>query len=240
MASDADDRASRIRVVLGEDDFLARQGVIRVLEGLTDIELVASCGDLESLREAIARSAPDVVLTDVGLAPDHTDEGLRMAAELRSTHPEVGVVVLSANADPLHALELFADGSQRRGYLLKERLGDAEELRGAIVEVAGGGTVTDPHLIDELVAARRRGEDSPLHGLTARELQILGLIAEGYANAAIADRLAITKRGIERHINGMFAKLDLGDPRQVSRRVKATLVYLAGAGRGDARPTKQP
>jgi DNA-binding NarL/FixJ family response regulator len=220
-----------IRVVLGEDNFLAREGITSVLSGLDGIELVASCGDLDSLRASIEDVRPDVVLTDIRMPPDLTDEGVRLATELRSTHPEIGVVVLSQHAEPLYAMALFAEGSHQRAYLLKERLTEPGELGRAIREVAAGGALVDPRVVDELLSVQAGRELSPLAALTERERELLGLIAEGYANGAIADRLGITKRGVERHINAIFAKLDLSDAEDVSRRVKAALFFLAGEGR---------
>jgi DNA-binding NarL/FixJ family response regulator len=220
-----------IRVVLAEDSLLAREGIIAVLARIEGIEVVASCGDLDSARAAIERSGPDVVVTDIRLPPTQTDEGIRLAAELRRTRPEVGVVVLSQHAEPFYAATLFADGSHRRGYLLKERLRDPEELGRAVRVVAQDGALVDPRVVDQLVAAQHRRDSSPLRELSARELEILALIAEGRSNAAIAERLGITKRGVERHINSIFAKLGLGDHGDVSRRVKAALLFLAGEGR---------
>jgi DNA-binding NarL/FixJ family response regulator len=222
---------ARIRVVLGEDSFVVREGIAAVLGRLAGIELVAACDDLDSLRETVDRTAPDVVLTDIRMPPTQTDEGIRLAAELRETHPRIGVVVLSQHAEPLYATALFANGSYRRAYLLKERLRDAAELERAIHEVAEGGALVDPRVVDRLLAARHRREHSPLRSLTPRELEILALIAEGRTNHAIGERLGITRRGVERHINGIFAKLELGDSDDVSRRVMAALVYLSGEGR---------
>jgi DNA-binding NarL/FixJ family response regulator len=217
-----------IRIVLGEDSWLAREGIASALGSIEGIELVAACADLDELRAAIEQESPDVVLADIRMPPTNTDEGVRLAAELRSTHPDVGVVVLSQHAEPSYATTLFDHGSARRAYLLKERVKDREELRRALQEVADGGSVVDSRIVDELVAFQRRREDSKLDQLTARELEILGLIAEGQSNAAIAARLVVTKRAVERHINAIFWKLDLGDSEDVSRRVKAVLLYLNG------------
>jgi DNA-binding NarL/FixJ family response regulator len=225
-----------IRVLLGEDNLLAREGLASILERLEGIELEGWCRDLDALRAAIDRTSPDVVLTDVRMPPTYLDEGIRLAIELRSTHPRTGVIVLSERADPAHATALFAHGSYRRAYILIERVLDARELARAVGEVAAGGAVVDPRIVDVLLAAQRRRGRSPLCRLTAREREILGLIAEGHANAAIADRTEITKRGVERHINSIFAKLDFDECGDVSRRVKATLLYLADERRlGDGR-----
>jgi DNA-binding NarL/FixJ family response regulator len=217
-----------IRVALGADDFLEREGITRVLEHIDGIELVAACAGSDELRREIERTEPDVVLADVA-RPAEASAGIALAAELRSTHPRIGVVVLSDRAEPGHATALFAEGSYRRAYMLKDRLADAAELGRAIREVADGGAVVDPRIVDEFMAARRRRERAaPLAALTPREREILALIAEGLANSAIAERLSISKRGVERHVNAIFSKLALGDGEDVSRRVKAALVFLAG------------
>jgi DNA-binding NarL/FixJ family response regulator len=217
-----------IRVVLGEDSFIAREGIVRALEAIDGVELVASCGDFDELLAAVDDTRPDIVLTDIRMPPSNTDEGIRLAGELRASHPEIGVVVLSQHAEPVYAAALFEHGSDRRAYLLKERLKSREDLAGALHEVAAGGSVVDPRIVEELLGMQRRREDARLDQLTPRELEILGLIAEGKSNSAIADELVITKRAVERHINAIFWKLGLGDSDDVSRRVKAVLVYLGG------------
>jgi DNA-binding NarL/FixJ family response regulator len=217
-----------IRVVLGEDSFLAREGIVSVLQTIEDVELVGVAGDLDSLREVIDGESPDVVLTDIRMPPTNTDEGIRLATELRSSAPRVGVVVLSQHAEPLYASALFQQGSGRRAYLLKERVKDRVEFARALTEVADGGSVVDPRIVDELLAYQKQQHDSRLDQLTPRELEILGLIAEGRSNTAIASQLVITKRAVERHINSIFWKLDLGESEDVSRRVKAVLLYLHG------------
>ena len=217
-----------IRVVLGEDNFLAREAIRGVLQRAEGIELLVACSDLDSLRAAIDETHPDLVVTDIRMPPENTDEGIRLAAELRSSHPEIGVVVLSQHAEPLYATTLFEEGSERRAYLLKESLKDQAELSRALRTVAEGGSVVDPLVVEQLVEARRRREDARLEALTPRELEILGLIAEGRSNAAIAEKLVVTKRAVERHINSIFLKLDLRDAEDVSRRVMAALRYLAG------------
>ncbi len=217
-----------IRVVLAEDSFIAREGIVRALEGIEEVELVATCGDLDELRAAIDETDPDLVLTDIRMPPTNTDEGIRLAGELRDSHPKIGVVVLSQHAEPLYATALFDHGSDGRAYLLKERLKDREELGRALHEVAAGGSVVDSRIVEELLALQRRREDTRLDQLTPRELEILGMIAEGKSNTAIAEALVITKRAVERHINAIFWKLDLGDTEDVSRRVKAVLLYLRG------------
>jgi DNA-binding NarL/FixJ family response regulator len=217
-----------IRVVLGEDSLLAREGIVRTLEGDAEIEIAEMCADLETLLEAIDRLRPDVVLTDIRMPPSNTDEGIRLAMELRISHPEIGVVVLSQHAEPRYALALFDRGSERRAYLLKERLKDRDELGQAVREVAAGRSLVDMQVIDMLLTQKRRRGSSQLDKLTPRENEILAMIAEGRSNSAIAETLLITKRGVERHISAIFAKLELGEADDISRRVKAALVYLAG------------
>jgi DNA-binding NarL/FixJ family response regulator len=216
-----------LRVILGEDSYLASEGISRALSRIDGVELVATGDNLESLREAIERERPDVVVTDIRMPPTNTDEGIRLANELRVSQPETAVVVLSQYSDPQYATALLAEGSARRGYLIKEHVGDVAELRRALRTVAEGGSVVDPAVVEALVSSRRVQERSSLNGLTPRELEILALIAEGRSNAAIAATLFLTKRAVERHINGIFAKLDLGESESTSRRVRAALVYLA-------------
>jgi DNA-binding NarL/FixJ family response regulator len=225
-----------IRVVVGEDSFLARQGITSILDDIEGVELVEASADLDELRAAVERAAPDVVLTDIRMPPTNSDEGIRFAAELRSSHPEIGVVVLSQHAEPRYAMALFRAGSDRRAYLLKERLKDQAELSRALHDVAAGRSLVDSRVVDKLVAAHER-QDSELGRLSPRELEILGLIAEGGSNNAIATKLSITKRAVERHINAIFRKLDLGEPENVSRRVMAALLYLSGDGHPPAART---
>jgi DNA-binding NarL/FixJ family response regulator len=215
-----------IRVVLAEDSFLAREGVTHVLDSIDDVELVAACGDLDELRATVDEARPDVVLTDIRMPPTNTDEGIRFAGELRHSQPEVGVVVLSQHAEPAYALSLFEDGSSQRAYLLKERVKDRDELERALREVADGRSLVDPRIVERLVSARL--DDPGIEKLTAREREILALIAEGRSNASIAESLDVSRRAVERHINGIFVKLDLPADGDVNRRVKATLRYLAG------------
>jgi DNA-binding NarL/FixJ family response regulator len=216
-----------IRIALGEDSLLVREGIRRVLSGDPELALVAVVGDLDSLRAACARERPDVVITDIRMPPTNSDEGIRLATELRDTAPETGVVVLSQFADPIYALALLDRGSDRRAYLLKERVHNRAELIGAIRAVAAGGSMIDPKIVEGLVNARGHAERSPLNELTAREREVLGQIAQGKSNAAIADSLVLTKRAVEKHINAIFLKLGLSDAQDVSRRVKAALMMLS-------------
>src|SRR3954451_20974555 len=216
-----------IRVVVGEDSAVVREGIRRMLERSDDIEVAATAEDEATLRAAIAEHRPDVVITDIRMPPTLTDEGIRITFDLRESSPQVGVVVLSQHVDPTYALALLDGGSSRRAYLLKERLRDSTELTRAIREGAAGGSVVDALVVDELVGARAARERSPLRELTATETAILARIAQGLSNAAIADSLVVTKRAVERHINAIFGKLGLRDAEDISHRVKAALVYLA-------------
>jgi len=219
-----------IRVILGEDSYLVREGLRQVLAGAPQIELEAECGDADSLMREIDERRPDVVLTDIRMPPTNTDEGIRLAAHLRRTYPEIGVVVLSQYADPGYVLELLESGSEGRAYLLKERVHDRRQLVAAIEAVASGQSVIDSKIVEVLVAAKARGERSPLAELTPRELEVLAAIAEGKSNSAISASLVLTKRAVEKHINAIFLKLNLSHSQSaedVSPRVKAALVFLA-------------
>ncbi len=216
-----------IRVALADDSLLVREGLYELLHGENDIEMVASCEDLPSLLEAIDRTAPDVVLTDIRMPPTQSDEGIRAAIQLRNTHPEIGVVVLSQYDEPSYAVALLEAGSAGRGYLLKERVYDPAQLVSVIESVAEGGSFIDPKIVEVLVAANARGRRSPLSGLTSREQEVLAEIAEGKSNAAIAESLFLTKRSVEKHINSIFLKLNLSEAEDTSKRVKAALMFLA-------------
>jgi DNA-binding NarL/FixJ family response regulator len=216
-----------IRVVLAEDSLLVREGLEQLLDGASGVDVVGSCADMDGLIETIERERPDVVLTDIRMPPSNTDEGVRVAARLRETDPGMGVVVLSQYDDPAYVLKLLETGSDGRAYLLKERVHDRRQLSTAIRTVASGGSVIDPKIVEVLVAARARASHSPLLELTAREREVLSEIAEGKSNSAIADSLVLTKRAVEKHINSIFTKLGLSDADDVSKRVKATLMFLS-------------
>jgi DNA-binding NarL/FixJ family response regulator len=216
-----------VRVVVAEDSMLVREGIAKLLGVQPDIEVVAMCEDLPGLLEAVERERPDLVLTDIRMPPTGTDEGIRAAATLRATHPAVGVVVLSQYADPTYALELFDGGSEGRAYLLKERLADGAQLVAALHEVANGGSVVDPKVVESLVAARGRSTHSPLEHLTPRESEVLAEIAQGKNNSAVAASLVLSERAVEKHINSLFSKLGLTEEPDVHRRVKAVLLYLS-------------
>jgi DNA-binding NarL/FixJ family response regulator len=219
-----------IKVVLAEDSYLVREGMRRMLENEPDIELLAVCEDYDSLLSAIASTQPDVVLTDIRMPPTGTDEGIRAAERLRQVRPAAGVVLLSQYADPAYALTFLERGTEGRAYLLKERVADLDQLLGAIRQVAQGGSVIDPKVVEALVAARSRAAQSPLARLTPREREVLALLAEGRSNAAVAEGLVLSERAVEKHINSIFAKLDLPEARDAHRRVKAVLLFLAERG----------
>src|SRR6201995_797205 len=216
-----------LRIVVADDNLLVREGVLRLLANAPDIEVGASCADYDAALEAIDRLAPDVVLTDIKMPPTSTDEGIRLAARLRETHPSTGVIVLSQFSEPGYVLALLETGSDRRGYLLKERVSDRLVLVSAVRTVAAGGSTVDPKVVDVLVSASARDHRSPLAALTPRERDVLSEIAQGKSNTAIAETLFLTKRAVEKHINSIFIKLGLGEANDVSKRVKATLMFLA-------------
>lgn len=215
-----------IRVAVAEDHALLRQGLERMLTAADDMELVGSAADLPSLVALIEEAEPDVVITDIRMPPTGTDEGIRLAAQLRTERPDVGVVVLSQHAEAPYALALLAEGSARRAYLLKERVADVDELLAAVREVAAGGSRIDPQVVDQLVAGTRRSPGSELARLTPREMEVLGEMAQGKSNAAIAATLVLSERAVEKHTNSIFSKLGLSEERDVNRRVKAVLMYL--------------
>jgi DNA-binding NarL/FixJ family response regulator len=215
-----------VRVAIADDSLLVREGLSELLAGEAGIEVVASCADLPSLLDAIDENSPDVVVTDIRMPPTQSDEGIRAAIQLRDTHPHIGVVVLSQYDEPSYALALLEGGSARRGYLLKERVHDRAQLVSAIESVAEGGSFIDPTIVEVLVAANARVGRSPLSELTPREQEVLAELAQGKSNAAIANSLFLTKRGVEKHINSIFFKLNLSEAEDVSKRVKAALMFL--------------
>jgi DNA-binding NarL/FixJ family response regulator len=216
-----------IRLVLAEDSFLVREGIRRLLETQAELDVVATCGDLDSLLGAVESEKPDVVLTDIRMPPNEHDEGIQAARRLRETSPEVGVVVLSQYSQPGYALALLESGSERRAYLLKERVEDLDQLMSAIQAVADGGSVIDPKVVEALVAAKTSAERSSLSELTPREREVLREMAQGKNNAAIAESLVITERSVEKYVHAIFTKLRIAWEENVHRRVKAVLVFLA-------------
>ncbi|HEX5015034.1 MAG TPA: response regulator transcription factor [Candidatus Limnocylindrales bacterium] len=222
-------REGPIRVVFADDSYLIREALHEVLASLEGIDLLASYADGESLLTAVDADPPDVVIVDIRMPPSGDDEGIRIARQLRESHPDIGVVVLSQYAGAAYALALLEGGAEGRGYLLKERVHDRAELLAAIEVVAQGGTTIDPSLVQELLAADRQRHASPLDELTPREREVLAEMAEGRSNASIAESLVLTKRAVEKHVGAIFQKLCLEDDGVVSRRVTAVLLYLAEA-----------
>jgi DNA-binding NarL/FixJ family response regulator len=218
-----------LRIVLAEDNYLVREGVGKLIDLEPDLEVVAACIDYPSLLKAVEKESPDVVVTDIRMPPTGTDEGIRAANELRAHYPNLGVVVLSQYSEPAYALRFLENGSKGRAYLLKERVSDIGQLASAIREVARGGSVIDPEVVDNLVNARSRDARSPVRALTPREVEVLAEMAQGKNNAAVAAALVLSERAVEKHINSIFFKLGLSEESDVHRRVKAVLLFLAAA-----------
>ena len=216
-----------IRVVVADDSLLVREGVRALLSDQPDLDVVGLAADHDDLLRAAAALDPDVVVTDICMPPTNTDEGVRAALELRRTHPRVGVVVLSQYDDPAHAATLLEDGVAGRAYLLKERVAMPGQLAEAVRAVAAGGSVIDPRIVETMLSARARPGSSRLRHLTAREREVLAEMATGANNATIAERLVVTVRAVERHINSIFAKLGLAEEGEAHHRVRAVLLYLA-------------
>lgn len=215
-----------LRVVFAEDNYLVREGTVALLSSVDDVEVVGTAEAYDELLAAVETQSPDAVLTDIRMPPTGTDEGIRAAKAIRAEHPDVGVVVLSQFADEEYAYELLKDGAEGLGYLLKERVADVDEVVRALNEVARGGSVLDPKVVEALVAAKDRMAHSALATLTDREREVLGHMAQGENNAAIAASLFLTERAVEKHINSLFHKLDLTEEPAVHRRVMAVLAFL--------------
>ena len=215
-----------IRVAVAEDNYLVREGVVRLLGIEPDLEVVAAYDDFDSLIAGVEADPPDVVITDIRMPPTGTDEGVRAAKLIRASHPSVGVVVLSQYVEPDYALALLEHGADGRAYLLKERVSDVDVLRRAIEAVAAGGSVIDPRVVEALVTARARPQ-SPLDFLTPRESEVLAEMALGRNNAGIGAALGLSERAVEKHINSLFAKLGVTSEPDVHRRVKAVLLHLS-------------
>jgi DNA-binding NarL/FixJ family response regulator len=215
-----------LRIVFAEDNYLVREGTVALLAETGEIDVVATAASKDELLASVAEHAPDAVLTDIRMPPTGTDEGITAAREIRAQHPEIGVVVLSQFADDAYAYDLLRDGAAGLGYLLKERVADVEEVVRALSEVAKGGSVLDPRVVEALVSAKDRMAHSPLASLTDREREVLSLMAQGRNNAGIAETLFLTERAVEKHINSMFHKLGLTEEPNVHRRVMAVLAFL--------------
>jgi len=220
-----------IRVLLAEDSYVVREGIRALIETQDGLTLVGTCGDLPALMAEVDECRPDVVMTDIRMPPTQTDEGVQAAEWLRNTHPDIGVVVLSQYVEEGFAVRLFDKGSSGRAYLLKERVGDVEDLVEAIQQVHQGGSVVDRAVVDTLISARSR-QRSPIDDLTSREREVLSHIARGSNNKAIAERLVLSPRAVEKHINSIFAKLGLADEPDSHHRVRAVLLYMAAANSG--------
>jgi DNA-binding NarL/FixJ family response regulator len=213
-----------IRIALADDDVLLREGLVRLLEG-SGFDVVGQAGDAPELLELVRAQTPDVVIVDIRMPPDHETEGLEAARVIREEFPETGIVVLSAHVEVEEAMGLLA-GGQRIGYLLKSRVTDVGDFVETVERVANGGSVVDPGLVQELVAARRR--DDPLEELTPREREVLGLMAEGRSNAGIARRLFVTEGTVEKHVHSILGKLRLSETDEDHRRVLAVIAFLDG------------
>ena len=213
-----------MRVVIADDSILLREGVSRLLAE-AGFDVVGQAGNADELLREVAEKNPDVAIVDIRMPPTHTDEGLRAARELRSRHPTVGVLVLSQYVRPSYAYELLADDASGVGYLLKDRVSDLHELSDAVERVGAGGSVLDPSVVSQLVGRRRPGHD-PIDDLSGREQEVLSLIAEGRSNRAIAERLFIAERTVEKHVKSILMKLHIAESQDDHRRVLAVLAYL--------------
>ncbi len=214
-----------MRVVVADDAVILREGLARLLVE-AGFDVVGQAADAEELLEQIEATSPDVAIVDIRMPPTHTDEGLRAAAEIRAGHPNVGILVLSQYVRPSYALELLANGTEGVGYLLKDRVADLDELAGSVRRVGEGGSVLDPSVVAQLVERPRSGHD-PLEDLTAREREVLSLMAEGRSNKAIAQQLFITEHTVEKHVKSIFGKLRLPTSADDHRRVLAVLTFLS-------------
>ncbi len=216
-------QADRMRVVIAEDSVLMREGIIRVLED-AGMEVVGRCENAEDLMLKVRSYEPDVAIIDIRLPPGHSDEGLVAAEEIREKHPGTSVLVLSQYVELGLAMRLLSESAEGAGYLLKDRVADVGEFAGAVRRVAAGGTAIDPTIVSQLLGRRR--DDDPLERLTPREREVLALMAEGCSNQAIAERLVVTLRAVEKHVTSIFGSLGLPSTGAESRRVLAVLTYL--------------
>jgi DNA-binding NarL/FixJ family response regulator len=217
-----------MRLVIADDSLLLRRGLVRLLED-DGFEVVGQAAEAEDLLRKVGAHRPDVALVDVRMPPNFGDEGLRAARTIRERWPETGVLVLSEYLEKAMAMELFADGTEGLGYLLKHRVSDLEQFGDAIRRVGRGGSALDPMVVSQLLGRWR--EDEPLEQLTARELEVLNLVAEGLSNLGIAEKLTLSARGVEKHITNTYEKLDIGGEPLEHRRVRAVLMCLAGSRR---------
>ncbi len=223
--------AERLRVAVADDHYLVREGICRALDDSGEIEVIAAVGAPAELEGVVDRLVPDVVVTDIRMPPSHHTEGIDAAHRIRARHPAVGVVVLSQYAEATYAMELLRDGPAGLAYLLKERIGDPDQLVAAVREVARGGSVIDPDVVGALVGSNAQQQRSPLVHLTDRERAVLEQMAQGRTNAAIGAHLHLSESSIEKYATSIFAKLGLTDEPQTHRRVAAVLAFLHDAGR---------
>ena len=224
-----------IRVIVADDHYLVREGTRQLLEASGEVEVLATVEDGTQLRDAVDRMQPDAVLVDIRMPPTHQMEGIEASHDIRAKHPDVGVVVLSQHANPLYAFELFKDGTAGLAYLLKDRVGDLDELLRAVREVVAGGSVIDPLVVEGLLNRQRQSSDRLLDTLTDREREVLGVMAEGRSNAAISEKLFISNSAVEKHINSILAKLGLSpEDSETHRRVAAVLAFLGSHDLGSA------
>src|SRR3712207_1142432 len=219
-----------VRVVFAEDNYLVREGTAALLQASDGVDLLGAAGALDELLTSVEELKPDVVITDIRMPPTNTTEGIDAAKRIRGDHPDIGVVVLSQFAEEEYAYELLKDGAAGLGYLLKERVADLTEVVRALREVAKGGSVLDPKIVEALVSAKDRMAHSPLAQLTEREREVLEHMAQGKNNASIAASLFLTERAVEKHINSLFHKLGLSEETAVHRRVMAVLAFLRETG----------
>lgn len=215
-----------LRVAIADDNYLVREGTRRLLEDSGEVVVVAAVGTPDELLEAVDRLLPDAVLTDIRMPPNHDMEGIQAALQIRVRHPQVGVVLLSQYADAAYAFQLLKDGTAGLAYLLKERVGDRDELLRALRETIAGRSVIDPVVVEALLARQGRLAHSPLATLTPRETAVLREMAQGKTNAAIADSLSVSESAVEKYGNAIFSKLGLSEEPQVHRRVAAVLAFL--------------
>ena len=221
--------APTLRIVIADDDYLLREGTARLLSYVAGVDVLETVGTAEALVDAVRRLRPDAVLTDIRMPPGHQMEGIEAAHAIRRDHPRVGVVVLSHHAAPAYAMELFREGTAGLAYLLKERIGDVEEVVRALRETAGGGSVIDSRVVESLIVRRSRDEGSRIGELSTRELEVLREMARGKTNAAIAQTLVLSVSAVEKYVGAIFDRLGLAEEPALHRRVAAVLAYLRSA-----------